>query len=78
MLQKSVITGEVYDNYNIIHILNPQQALFYMIDCKVPLLDIQRSTNRYGKEIAVYCFDRKDTTDAFDKWVREKETKAHG
>jgi hypothetical protein len=72
MLALSKITGKTYDTYDVIRILNPQQAIFYMKN-NVQLQDVEFSKNRFGKDIFVFLFNRKDTVDAFDLWCRRKD-----
>ena len=69
----SPFTGEKYDLFSCITIMNPKQAAFYVAN-KVPLQDIELSEDRKSHE-PVFCFRfiRDDTRVVFDKWCTRKE-----
>ena len=79
MKKISTITGRVYDPHDIVNILNLDQVKFYIEDMGIPLQDIKFSTSKkMGKTIVVFLFLKKDTTIAFDRWVRRRDENKNG
>lgn len=74
-IKRSALSGEKYDVFDkdLIHLLNPQQAAFY-VSRNIPILDVTLSTNREnGRPILCYIFRRSETKEVFDAWCKQKE-----
>lgn len=73
-IKRSALSGEKYDVFDkdVIRILNPRQSAFY-VSQQIPILDVQLSTDNYGKPILVFLFRRSQTKECFDLWCRQKE-----
>lgn len=68
----SEITGKKYDLFGIIRILNIQQVIFFLSK-KIPLQDIEISTDRNtGRPVLVFYFNREDTREAYDEWCKRE------
>ena len=71
--KKSPFTGETYDLFNCITIMNPKQAAFYVAN-GVQLQDIDISEDRKtGEPVFCFLFTRDQTRDVFDAWCKRKE-----
>lgn len=69
----SSITGEKYDLFKVVRILNIQQVCFYL-DKGVKLLHIEPSEDRKTqKPLLVFFFDRDESKDAYDEWCNRKD-----
>ena len=71
--KKSPFTGENYDLFSCLTIMNPRQAAFYVAN-GCPLQDIDLSEDRKtGEPVFCYLFIREQTKEVFDAWCRRKE-----
>lgn len=74
--KKSLLTGDTYDLFSLITIMNPKQAAFYVAN-GVKLQEIELSTDRKTKEpVFCYQFIREQTRDVYDLWCKRGETSA--
>lgn len=72
-IKKSEITGRTYDLFNIVRILNPVQAYYYL-ERGIALQDIELSLSRgSNKPLMVFYFNREDTKEVYDEWCKRKE-----
>lgn len=71
--KKSPFTGQVYDLFNCITIMNPKQSAFYVAN-GCPLQDIDLSEDRKtGEPVFCYLFLRDQTRDVYDAWCKRRE-----
>ena len=70
----SRITGKRYNVWDQVHIVNIEQAKFY-IEQGVPLMDIDFSPSRKDatRMMVVFLFNRDDTQEAWDIWRQRKD-----
>lgn len=74
MTIKSLVTGIEYRPSEIVRIVNSSQCAAYMT-YGAKLLDIYPSRDfKTHKPIVVYIFNRKDTTELYDKWCNHELT----
>lgn len=73
LTEVSKLDGQKYNLWEQIHILNINQAHYYM-DEGVHLTDIDFSVSRRDetKPVVVFLFKRADTQEAYDKWCKRK------
>ena len=69
----SKITGLRYNVWDQVHIVNIEQAKFY-IEQGVPLIDIDFSPSRKDatRMMVVFLFNQEDTREAWDIWRQRK------
>lgn len=68
----SKITGRTYDFFEIVRILNIQQAIWY-IQNNVPLEDIEISEDRKtGDPVMVFYFSRLLSQKSYDSWCKRE------
>lgn len=67
----SEITGRTYDVFKCVKILNIEQAVFYL-QHKVKLMDLQISTNKQGKPIFVFVFNKDDSYETYKLWCQNR------
>ena len=69
----SKVTGNVYNVWDQVHIMNIEQAKFY-IERGVPLTDIDFSPSRKdsSRMMVVFLFNQEDTREAWDIWRQRK------
>lgn len=70
-VELSTVTGQYYDLFKCIRILNIQQVCFYL-DKAVPLRDIKQSIDKNGKSVLVFYFYKEDTKNAYNEWCERK------
>lgn len=74
-VRKSITTGRKYNIFdkNILHIINPSQAAFY-VSRGCDLLAVKPSEDRKtGKPIFVFWFFREESKEAYDEWCKQKQ-----
>lgn len=69
-VKRSNLTGQYYDLYKCVRIVNIQQVSAYL-DNDADLLDVYVGRNN-GKRILVFLFDRDSTKDLYDKWCKRE------
>lgn len=67
----SKTSGLKYNIWDVVHILNIEQAKFYMAN-GVPLIDLDFSKSRShpDRTVVVFIFNREDTREAYDTWCK--------
>ena len=71
--KKSPLTGETYDLFNIITIMNPKQAAFYAAHgCHLQDIDLSED-RKTGEPVFCFLFSRDQTKEVYDTWCKRKE-----
>lgn len=70
-IRRSRLTGEHYDVYKCVRIVNIQQVSAYL-DNDADLLDVYVSKDNNDKRILVFLFDRNSTKQLYDKWCKHE------
>ena len=72
MLQSS-LTGEMFDEKDIIRIINPKQAAIYWSEYGIKPVSIYPSKDlSNGDPIIVFLFCKSKTKEAYKKWTNRK------
>jgi hypothetical protein len=71
MLIRSKVTNREYEPSECCFIGNPQQFIKYFINDAI-LYDIIPDKDKYGRDCALYVFNRRETRDLFNKWCNRE------
>ena len=81
-IKRSPVTGRKYDYFSkdVLHIVNFEQSFFYINEFGIVPLDIVLSEDRKrpGKKIILFLFDKNETKEAYDAWVKRGEELKEG
>lgn len=67
-----------YNVWDVVHILNIEQAKFYMENgVKLVDLDFSKSRTNSDRTVVVFIFNREDTREAYDTWCKRASQMEH-
>lgn len=71
----SKLTGDTYNLFDCVVIMNPKQAAFYCANgCKLEELDLSED-RKTGEPVFCYIFLRDSSKKVYDAWCKRKEEK---